>query len=214
MFLEPDRRSVGMYLFISQMVWFLCHTVAWVAYCVFTIVQDEEDVVFRVWLPVIMPLLLISPLAASLHWSLSLAPVYNSPHAHPDMAEVNKRSFSFPPDWKIISGSSVNPDNLARAGFFYSCRRLTTCEATCYACGRQVQDWSNVKTANKMCSDTCPLHVETKQNVSADSDSFEGTNVSCFAEFLFISTTLLFRIASFCLLLWVFMVSVGNKQLR
>lgn len=38
MFLQPDRRSVGMYLFISQMVWFLCHTVAWVAYCVFTIV--------------------------------------------------------------------------------------------------------------------------------------------------------------------------------
>ena len=40
--------SAGMYLFISQMVWFLCHTVAWVAYCVFTIVQDEEDVVFSV----------------------------------------------------------------------------------------------------------------------------------------------------------------------
>ena len=48
MFLQPDRRSVGMYLFISQMVWFLCHTVAWVAYCVFTIVQDEEDVMFSV----------------------------------------------------------------------------------------------------------------------------------------------------------------------
>ena len=47
-FLQPDRRSAGMYLFISQMVWFLCHTVAWVAYCVFTIVQDEEDVVFSV----------------------------------------------------------------------------------------------------------------------------------------------------------------------
>ena len=38
----------GMYLFISQMLWFLCHTVAWVAYCVFTIVQDEEDAVFSV----------------------------------------------------------------------------------------------------------------------------------------------------------------------
>ena len=67
--------------------------------------------------------------------------------------------------------------------------------------------------SDHMTHDTCPLHVETKQNVSADSDSFEGTNVSCFAEFLFISTTLLFRIASFCLLLWVFMVSLGNKQL-
>jgi hypothetical protein len=33
----------------------------------------------------------------------------------------------------------------------------------------------------------------------------QGTNVSCFAEFFFIAATLLFRIASFCLLLWVFM---------
>ena len=115
-FLQSDRRPAAMYLFVSQLVWFLCHSSAWVAYCVYSIVQDQSDVVFRVWLPIIMPLLLISPLVASLHWSLSLSPVYFSPHAHPDMADTQKRTFSFPPDWKTISGSSVAPDNLAKAG--------------------------------------------------------------------------------------------------
>ena len=82
--------------------------------------------VFRVWLPVVMPLLLVAPLLASLHWSLSLAPVYAARHAHPDMRDQDRRLFSFPPDWKTISGSSVAADQLAMAGYFYSCRRLTT----------------------------------------------------------------------------------------
>ena len=37
-------------------------------------------------------------------------------------------------------------------------------------------------------------------------DSPSKNTVSCFSEFFFISATLVFRIGSFCLLLWVFMV--------
>ena len=201
-FLCSDKNQAGRYLFVSQIIWFLCHTAAWVAYCVYSIVLDQSDAVFRVWLPIIMPLLLISPLVASLHWSLSLAPVYNSPHAHPDMADLQRRISSFPPDWKTLSGSSLSPDNLAKAGFFYSCRRLTTCEATCYTNGRQVAEWSSIKTADMaLGSDN---DMERKSRV--DMEPVEDSNSSCFAEFLFIATTLLFRLASFCLLLWVFMV--------
>ena len=161
-----------------------------------------SDVVFRVWLPVVMPLLLVAPLLASLHWSLSLAPVYAARHAHPDMRDPDRRLFSFPPDWKTISGSSVAADQLAMAGYFYSCRRLTTCETTCYGCGRQVADWTGVKTV-KQCGDTCPLHADTKQEEAGRGEG--ASHVSCFAEFLFLSTTLMFRLASLCLLLWVFM---------
>ena len=202
-FLQSERRSAGVYLFISQLLWFLAHTAAWVSYCVYSIVQDESDTVFRVWLPIIMPLLLISPLVASLHWSLALAPVYSSQHAHPDMADTGRRLASFPPDWKTISGSSVSPEALAKAGYFYSCRRLTSCETTCYSSGRQVQDWTSMKTVKQFTDDMST--AETKRNTEREDDEMSGANVSCFAEFLFISTTLLFRLASFCLLLWVFM---------
>ena len=202
-FLQSERHTAGLYLFISQLVWFLAHTAAWVSYCVFSIVQDESDTVFRVWLPIIMPLLLISPLVAALHWSLALAPVYSSPHAHPDMADTSRRLASFPPDWKTISGSSVSPEALAKAGYFYSCRRLTGCETTEFSSGRQVQDWASLKTVKQFTEDMSS--AESKRNTQVDGDEMTGANVSCFAEFLFISTTLLFRLASLCLLLWVFM---------
>ena len=202
-FLQSERHAAGMYLFISQLVWFLAHTVAWVSYCVYSIVQDESDTVFRVWLPVIMPLLLISPLVAALHWSLALAPVYSSPHAHPDMADTGRRLASFPPDWKTISGSSVSPEALAKAGYFYSCRRLTGCETTEFSSGRQVQDWASTKTVKQFTEEMSS--AENKRNTEMDGEEMTGANVSCFAEFLFIATTLLFRLASFCLLLWVFM---------
>jgi len=190
----------------SQVAWLGSHSVAWLAYCVYSILTDQTDTVFRVWLPVIMPLLLIPPLTAGLHWALSLSPLYTSRHAHPDMSGADKRSLSFPPDWAQLSGTSVAPDSLAKAGFFYSCRRLTSSEATCYSCGRQVTDWTNVKTAEmaRMCSEHCPLYTESKQ-AQPDLTAVENNNVSCFAEFLFIASTLLFRIASLCLLLWVFM---------
>ena len=206
-FLMSESRTAGWYLLISQLVWLLSHSLAWLAYSVYSLLSDESDVVFRVWLPIIIPLLLLSPLVTSLHWSLSLAPMYHSTTAHPDMADTHRRLASFPPDWRQLSGSPLTPESLATAGWFYSCRRLTSSEATCYACGRQVVDWSNIKTpdmAHRMASDTCPLHVESKQE-TRDSESEAQTNVSCFAEFLFIATTLLFRIASLGLLLWVFM---------
>ena len=86
--------------------------------------------------------------------------------------------------------------SLAEAGFFYSCRRLTTGEATNYSSGRQISDWSNIKTLD-------PPTEESKPDMSSVQSK---TSVSCFAEFVFIASTLLFRIASFAMLLWVFIV--------
>ena len=162
-----------------------------------------------------MPLLLIPPLTAGLHWALSLSPLYSSRHAHPDMRRPDKRTLSFLPDWAQLAGTSLAPDSLARAGFFYSCRRLQTSEATCFSCGRQVTDWTNVKTAEmaRMCSEHCPLYTESKQSQPAVTAP-DHTNVSCFAEFLFIASTMLFRIASICLLLWVFMVRNIESNLK
>ena len=195
-FLHSERRSAARFLLISQLVWFLVHTLAWIIYSVYSLLVDQSDAVFRVWLPIIVPLLLISPLVTSLHWSLSLAPVYSSPHAHPDMGDLERRHASFPPDWRTISGCQLSVSSLAEAGFFYSCRRLTTGEATNYSSGRQISDWSNIKTLD-------PPTEESKPDLSSVQSK---TNVSCFAEFVFIASTLLFRIASFAMLLWVFMV--------
>ena len=51
----------------------------------------------------------------------------------------------------------------------------------------------------------CPFYSDDKEIPDAFDDQ-EKSGVSCFAEFFFISATVLFRIASICLLLWVFMV--------
>ena len=207
-FLETESRKTGSYLVWSQVTWLLSHSLAWLVYCVYSVLTDQTDTLFRVWLPVIMPLLLIPPLTAGLHWALSLSPLYTSRHAHPDMARLDKRTLSFPPDWAQLAGTNLAPDSLARAGFFYSCRRLKTSEATHFSCGRQVTDWTNIKEAEmaRMGSENSPLYTENKPAPPAEPRDGRTTNVSCFAEFLFIASTMLFRIASVCLLLWVFMV--------
>ena len=45
------------------------------------------------------------------------------------------------------------------------------------------------------------------KDISESFDHFQKNSISCFTEFFFIAATLVFRIASICLLLWVFMVS-------
>lgn len=49
-----------------------------------------------------------------------------------------------------------------------------------------------------------PLYSDDKE-ISESFENLQKNSVSCFAEFFFIAATLLFRIASVCLLLWVFM---------
>jgi len=204
-FLDMDRRRARNFLFISQTVWFLTHLLSWLVFSALGQSEDTSDVVFRVWLPVIVPILLLPPLTSGLHWSISLAPLYNSKHAHPDMEDRNKRLQTFPPDWRTLSGSTVTVDSLADAGFFYSCRRLSSGEATCFSCGRQVTDWTwkSAAQAHSQAADHCPYYSTEKKE--EQKYSMEGTGVSCFAEFFFIAVTLLFRIVSYCLLLWVFM---------
>ena len=97
-------------------MWLFFHITSWVAYSIYALGTDNSDVVFRVWIPIVIPLLLLPPLVAGLHWSISLVPLYSSKHAHPDMADIEKRTFSFPPDWRNLSGTAVRPDNLAEAG--------------------------------------------------------------------------------------------------
>ena len=97
-------------------MWFFFHVTSWLVYSIFVVSKDSSDVVFRVWFPIVIPLLALPPLMAGLHWSISLAPLYSSKHAHPDMANVEKRTGSFPPDWRQLSGSSIRPDTLAEAG--------------------------------------------------------------------------------------------------
>ena len=103
---------------IVQGIWLLCHIAAWVAYSLYALFTDSSDVVFRVWIPIIIPLLLVPPLLAGLHWAVSLAPLYSSKHAHPDMADLNRRVSSFPPDWRDLSQTSIASENLAQAGIF------------------------------------------------------------------------------------------------
>eukprot|EP00092_Neocalanus_flemingeri_P003197 GFUD01003416.1.p1 GENE.GFUD01003416.1~~GFUD01003416.1.p1 ORF type:complete len:1055 (+),score=218.84 GFUD01003416.1:46-3210(+) len=206
-FLDIDKKRARSFLLISQGMWLFFHVASWLAYSIYVLGTDSSDVVFRVWLPIVIPALLLPPLVAGLHWSISLAPLYSSKHAHPDMVDIDKRTFSFPPDWRNLSGTAVRPDSLAEAGFFYSCRRLSSGEATCYSCGRQVTDWSNGKTAaqaHRMATDHCPLYTDDKE-ISESFENLQKNSVSCFAEFFFIAATLLFRLASVCLLLWVFM---------
>merc|ERR1712106_366880 len=58
--------------------------------------------------------------------------------------------------------------------------------------------------AHRMATDHCPLYSDDKE-ISDSFENLQKNSVSCFAEFFFIAATLLFRIASVCLLLWVFM---------
>ena len=127
-------------------------------------------------------------------------------HAHPDMASLSRRLDSFPPDWAQISGSAGSASEIAEAGFFYSCRRLKSSEATCYSCGRQVSDWTG-KTgiqAHRQISDHCPLYIQDKAGQEMPVEG-ERRSVSCFAEFFFIAATIVFRLGSFLLILAVFL---------
>jgi len=115
-FLDIDKKRARSFLMLSQGMWLFFHITSWVAYSIYALGTDSSDVVFRVWLPIVIPLLMLPPLVAGLHWSVSLAPLYSSKHAHPDMADVEKRTYSFPPDWRNLSGTAIRPDNLAEAG--------------------------------------------------------------------------------------------------
>ena len=122
------------------------------------------------------------------------------------MASLSRRLDSFPPDWTQISGSAGSASSLAEAGFFYSCRRLKSSEATCYSCGRQVSDWAG-KTggqAHRQISDHCPLYTQDKAGQEMPVEG-ERRSVSCFAEFFFIAATIVFRLGSFLLILAVFL---------
>merc|ERR1712106_1272850 len=130
------------------------------------------------------------------------------------MEDNSRRLQTFPPDWRTLSGSTVSVDSLADAGFFYSCRRLSSGEATCFSCGRQVTDWTwkSAAQAHSQAADHCPFYSQEKKE--EQKFNLEGNGTSCFTEFFFIAVTLLFRIVSFCLLLWVFMdqwLLVSNK---
>ena len=71
--------------------------------------------VWRIWLPVVVPALALAPLVGALHWTTALSHLYSATHAHPDMEDVKKRRNSFPPDWKQISGgSNLSADSLAQ----------------------------------------------------------------------------------------------------
>ena len=65
-FLEAESRKTVVFLVWSQVTWLLSHSLAWLTYCVYSVLTDEADTLFRVWLPIIMPLLLIPPLTAGL----------------------------------------------------------------------------------------------------------------------------------------------------
>jgi len=204
-FLDMELRRARLFLILSQSAWAGTHVMAWVVYAVFVHVTENNDVVWRTWIPVAVPAILIPPLVAGLHWAASLAELYSATHAHPDMEEERKRRRSFPPDWTAVSGSSVSSESLAQAGFFYSCRRLKSGEATCYSCGRQVFEWS-ARTAQEahrsVTSESCPLYEEEKTGHQVGDIS--GMSSSCIPQFIFISITILFRIASILLFIWVF----------
>ena len=65
-------------LCFPQGTWFAMHLLGWICYGVYVVARQGEDVVFRLWLPLLAPILLIPPLLAALHWAASLVPLYSS----------------------------------------------------------------------------------------------------------------------------------------
>jgi hypothetical protein len=57
---------------------------------------EPSDVIWRVWIPVVVPVLAIPPLLALLHWSLHAGRLYSATHAHPDMQRLEQRLRSAP----------------------------------------------------------------------------------------------------------------------
>jgi hypothetical protein len=74
-----------------QGCWFLLHFTAWILYAAFVHSVEASDVVWRVWIPVVVPVLSLPPLLAFLHWSLYAAHLYTATHAHPDMQRLESR---------------------------------------------------------------------------------------------------------------------------
>ena len=205
-FLDVEQRRAATFLALSQGTWLAAHLLSWTIYGVYVLAKEGEDVVFRLWLPLVAPVLVVPPLLAALHWAVGLAPLYSSKHAHPDMAPLPRRLASFPPDWSALSGGAGSPASLAEAGFFYSCRRLKSTEATCFSCGRQVADWTGktAAQAHRQISDHCPLYSQEKAGQELPVEG-ERRSVSCLAEVFFIGATLVFRVGSLLLLLGVFL---------
>ena len=51
-----------------QVAWLAAHGLSWLALALHTLAVEGSDVMFRVWLPIVFPLLLLCPLAAAAHW--------------------------------------------------------------------------------------------------------------------------------------------------
>jgi len=209
-FLDVEKKRARNFLILSQAAWFLTHLCCWLGYSLYVFLAPPGSVVmFSLYLPVLVPLLLLPPALASLHWSTSLAPLYDSYHAHPDMEDTRTREKTFPPDWGHISGSQLAPKHMADAGFFYSCRRLRTSEATCYSCGRQVTEWTGrtAQQAHRQIADHCPFYSQQAPNNHQQDPQIgreKGTSIRV-SETIFIASTVIFRVASFALLIfWVF----------
>ena len=63
---------------LSQATWLAGHLLGWITYAAYVLLRAQEDVVFRLWLPLLAPLLLLPPLLAALHWAVGIAPLYSS----------------------------------------------------------------------------------------------------------------------------------------
>jgi len=206
-FLDVEKKRARNFLLLSQLLWLFIHLLAWMGYSLHVYLTPPfPSLMFSLYLPVLVPLLVLPPILACLHWSTSLGPLYDSYHAHPDMADTLAREDTFPPDWPQISGSTLAPSHMADAGFFYSCRRLRTPEATCYSCGRQVTEWAGrtATQAHRQIADHCPLYNEETDKKKDLSTRTDRSTASYLAEFVFIGSTVIFRVASFALLIWVF----------
>lgn len=203
-FLEREKRRCRWFLVLSQGCWFLLHFTAWILYAAFVHSVESSDVVWRVWIPVVVPVLALPPLLAFLHWSLYAAHLYSATHAHPDMQRLENRLRSFPPEWEAISRSLSPSSSLAKAGFFFSCRRLKFSEATCFSCGRQVTEWEGrtAEDVHRQFADSCPLYARDSSDSQLSSDMEVEWPSLLAASHLIIS--LVCRLLSVALLIWVF----------
>jgi len=207
-FLHLERTRTKLFLVYSQTAWFLVHSGAWILYAISVQVEGGGDVVWRTWMPVILPSLAIPILLSFLHYSTSLLSIYSSPHAHPDMMDQKRRASSFPPNWKEMTGSTLPPKSLAEVGFFYSCKRLKNGEATCFSCGRQVSEWT-CKSANevhKSVSDSsCPLQKQIQ-----DIQNEDEISPPSLPKWIFVALIVISRITASALFIWVFETAVTS----
>ena len=59
---------------LSQSAWAGTHVMAWVVYAVFVHVTENNDVVWRTWIPVAVPAILIPPLGKN--WFIKVYLIY------------------------------------------------------------------------------------------------------------------------------------------